>query len=228
MQISLENITKRYRDAEQELTVIDGLTHRFPERGTVGILGRSGVGKSTLMHILGGLDMPTSGSILFDGTALEKLSGDQRAAFRAQHIGFVFQFHHLLPEFNAMENVAMPLIISGVSHSAARDKAEALLERLGLKERMRHLPGQLSGGEQQRVAIGRALINSPKVMLADEPTGNLDIRTARDVQELLLEMNRELGNVLIIVTHSQELAAELDQALEMGPGGKLTGIGRPS
>jgi lipoprotein-releasing system ATP-binding protein len=149
------------------------------------------------------------------------MDSDQRAAFRGQHVGFIFQFHHLLPEFSALENVAMPLIISGVHESPARERSAELLTRMGLSQRMGHLPSQLSGGEQQRVAISRALVTRPQVILADEPTGNLDVNTAAEVQQLLLELNREQRNTLIIVTHSRELARSLDVVVEMLPGGAL-------
>lgn len=185
------------------------------------IIGRSGIGKSTLMHLLGGLDTPTSGSVRYGEHVVSAMSSDQRAAFRGKHVGFIFQFHHLLPEFSALENVSMPLIIAGVDTRAAQERAAVLLERMGIAERMGHLPSQLSGGEQQRVAIARALVTQPRVVLADEPTGNLDVNTAAEVQELLLEMNREQRNTLIIVTHSRELARSMDLVVEMLPGGAL-------
>jgi lipoprotein-releasing system ATP-binding protein len=150
------------------------------------------------------------------------MASDERAAFRARHVGFIFQFHHLLPEFSALENVAMPLTITGVSDEEAYGVAASMLERMGLSNRERHLPSQLSGGEQQRVAIARALIVKPRVVLADEPTGNLDVETAMRVQELMLEMNRELQNTFIVVTHNQELARSMDLVVEMMPGGGLT------
>jgi lipoprotein-releasing system ATP-binding protein len=221
MRIQVEKLTKRYRDADRELTVIDNLSFSFPDRGSVAIIGRSGTGKSTLMHLLGALDTPSSGSVTYGDTNISALGSDERAAFRAQHIGFIFQFHHLLPEFNAVENVALPLIMAGVSDGEAQSRAGALLDKVGLALRKDHLPSQLSGGEQQRVAIARALVARPAVVLADEPTGNLDIATASEIQRLLLEINREQGSTLIIVTHNHELARSLDMVVEMHPGGAL-------
>ena len=221
MRIEISNLTKRYRDADRDLTVIDNLSFSFPERGSLAIIGRSGTGKSTLMHLLGALDSPSSGCVRYGDTNISSLRSDERAAFRAKNIGFIFQFHHLLPEFNALENVALPLIMSGVSDNEAQAKAGALLDKVGLASRKNHLPSQLSGGEQQRVAIARALVARPAVVLADEPTGNLDVATASEIQRLLLEINREQGSTLIIVTHNHELARSLDMVVEMHPGGAL-------
>jgi lipoprotein-releasing system ATP-binding protein len=221
MRIEVEKLTKRYRDADRELTVIDNLSFAFPDRGSVAIIGRSGTGKSTLMHLLGALDSPSSGCVRYGDTNISSLRSDERAAFRAKNVGFIFQFHHLLPEFNALENVALPLIMSGVAEGEAQARAGALLDKVGLASRKEHLPSQLSGGEQQRVAIARALVARPAVVLADEPTGNLDIETASDIQRLLLEINREQGSTLIIVTHNHELARSLDMVVEMHPGGAL-------
>jgi lipoprotein-releasing system ATP-binding protein len=225
MQVHIHNLTKSYRDADRNLAVIKDLTFSFPEKGSVAIIGRSGIGKSTLMHLLGGLDTPTTGSVLYDDRNVSEMPSDERAAFRARHVGFIFQFHHLLPEFSALENVAMPLTIAGVPDAEAYEVSAALLARMGLSARERHLPSQLSGGEQQRVAIARALIAKPRVVLADEPTGNLDVQTATDVQALMLEMNRELHNTLIIVTHNHELARSMDVVVEMMPGGELIRVG---
>jgi lipoprotein-releasing system ATP-binding protein len=225
MQLQVHNLTKSYRDADRELFVIKDLTFSFPEKGSVAIIGRSVIVKSTLMHLLGGLDTPSSGSIRYDDKDLSRMQSDERAAFRARHVGFIFQFHHLLPEFSALENVAMPLTIAGVSDTAAYEASAALLDRMGLRSRQSHLPSQLSGGEQQRVAIARALIANPRVVLADEPTGNLDVQTATDVQGLMLEMNRELRNTMIVVTHNQELARSMDVVVEMMPGGELVRVG---
>jgi lipoprotein-releasing system ATP-binding protein len=227
MRIILQNLTKSYRDADRELTVINQVNFSFPESGSVAIIGRSGIGKSTLLHLLGGLDMPSSGYVSYGDAELSSMSSDARAAFRARNIGFIFQFHHLLPEFSALENVAMPLTIGGVSDAEALELSAGLLKRLGLSSREGHLPSQLSGGEQQRVAIARALVARPRVVLADEPTGNLDVRTAQEVQEIVLEMNRELKNVLIIVTHNNELARSMDLVVEMMPGGALVPVDRP-
>ena len=225
MQVKVEHVTKRYRDADHDLVVINDLTFCFPPKGSVAIIGRSGIGKSTLLHLLGGLDTPTSGRIVYDSTDVSGLSVDARARFRATTVGFIFQFHHLLPEFSARENVTMPLIIGGVIEDEAVERAEYFLRLMGLTKRMDHLPSQLSGGEQQRVAIARALVTEPRVVLADEPTGNLDVKTAEEVQELLLESNRRLENTLIVVTHNTELARNMDMAVEMLPGGNLVSVG---
>ena len=224
MALSVKNVSKSYRDAERNLTVIQDLTFDFPEKGTIGILGRSGIGKSTLLHLLGGLDTPTTGTVSYGSTVISSMSVDQRASFRAQNVGFIFQFHHLLPEFTATENVAMPLIMSGLGKLEAAEKAQAMLTSLGLKERVKHLPGQLSGGEQQRVAIARALVGEPRFVLADEPTGNLDVATAQGVQEVLTEINKRFNSLFIIVTHNRELASSLDYLVEMEPGGKLRSL----
>ncbi len=226
MQIRLEGLTKSYQDADRELTVISDLSFTFPAKGSVAIIGRSGIGKSTLMHLVGGLDVPTQGRVLYDDIEISGLSSDERAAFRARRVGFIFQFHHLLPEFSAVENVAMPLIIAGIAEEEALDVSADLLGRMGLKSRVSHRPSQLSGGEQQRVAIARALIAKPRVVLADEPTGNLDVSTAAEVQSIVLELNKELGNTLIIVTHNQELARSMDLVVEMMPGGKLVSVAK--
>jgi lipoprotein-releasing system ATP-binding protein len=224
MQVRVTNLTKSYRDADRELVVIKDLNFTFPEKGSVAIIGRSGIGKSTLMHVLGGLDLPSQGSVFYDDQEVSAMSPDARAAFRARKVGFIFQFHHLLPEFSALENVAMPLTIAGVADEEAYEVAKQLLVRLGLAKREGHRPSQLSGGEQQRVAIARALVAKPRVVLADEPTGNLDVRTAQEVQSIVLEMNRELHNTLIVVTHSHELARSMDLVVEMEPGGGLTPV----
>jgi len=224
MRVEISQLTKKYQDADRELTVINGLTFSFPERASVAIIGRSGTGKSTLMHLLGGLDTPSSGSVRFGDVVISDLSSDERAAFRARNVGFIFQFHHLLPEFTALENVALPLVMAGVAEGEANERSQELLSRVGLADRVTHLPSQLSGGEQQRVAIARALVARPAVILADEPTGNLDLATASEVQKLLLTMNREQGSTLIIVTHNHELARSLDMVFEMHPGGALVSL----
>lgn len=225
MRVKVEGLSKRYLDAGRELTVIDNLSFAFPEHGSVAIIGRSGTGKSTLMHLLGALDTPCSGRVMYGDTDISAMSSDERADFRARHIGFIFQFHHLLPEFSAIENVSLPLIIAGVNEDTALEQAAALLEKVGLSHRKDHLPSQLSGGEQQRVAIARALVAKPRVVLADEPTGNLDIVTATEIQRLLLTINREQGSTLIIVTHNHELARSMDLVVEMHPGGALKAHG---
>ena len=179
------------------------------------------MGKSTMLNILGGLEKPSSGSVTIGATALAALPEEQLATFRGKNIGFVFQFHHLLGEFSALENVAMPLLIAGESEVSAMKKASELLDYIGLRDRKKHRPGQLSGGEQQRVSVARAIIARPPLLLADEPTGNLDLATANSIRGLLLELQKETEATLIIVTHSKELAASLDLCLEMQPGGGL-------
>lgn len=219
--IVLDGVTKQYLDAERTLTILDNVSFTFPAHGTCAIVGRSGIGKSTMLHLLGALDVPTAGRIILDGTDVTGLSGDDRAVFRGAHVGFVFQFHHLLPEFTAAENVAMPLIIAGKSRARALGEARELLSRVGLADRLAHRPAALSGGEAQRVALARALVTRPSILLADEPTGSLDITTGDEVSSLLLEVCREQGNLTVVVTHSRELAGRMDQVLEMVPGGGL-------
>lgn len=185
---------------------------------SLAVVGRSGSGKSTLLHLMGALDKPTSGTIKFDGQDMAKMSPDEQAHFRNSSLGFVFQFHHLLPEFSALENVAMPGLIAGMPKNGIMEKAAAMLERVGLADRMSHRPAIMSGGERQRVAIARALSLGPRVVLADEPTGNLDEKTGARIGDLLLELNAELGTTLVIVTHNQELAARMDRSLELRAG----------
>jgi lipoprotein-releasing system ATP-binding protein len=222
--IELRNLSKHYRDADHSLAVLDNVSFTFPEHGSVAIMGRSGIGKSTLMHLIGALDTPTSGAVLYGDKVVSALDTDARAAFRSLHVGFIFQFHHLFPEFSALENVAMPLIMTGQPEESAFSESATLLARMGLSQRERHLPSRLSGGEQQRVAIARALVTRPQVVLADEPTGNLDVTTGAQVQQLLLEVVREQRSTLIVVTHNQELASSMDMMVEMLPGGRLVPI----
>jgi lipoprotein-releasing system ATP-binding protein len=184
----------------------------------VAIVGESGVGKSTLLHILGTLDRPTGGEVWFDGENLTSKSDRDLAHFRNREIGFIFQFHHLLPDFTALENVMMPALIGRTSADAARRRAGHLLDRVGLAERLEHRPGELSGGEQQRVAVARALVQEPRAVLADEPTGNLDPATGEGVQNLLMELNREHNITLVVVTHSATLASAMDRTLRLTAG----------
>jgi lipoprotein-releasing system ATP-binding protein len=221
MKISFEKVSRTYRDANRELVVLDSVSCEFPEKGSVAIVGRSGIGKSTMLNLLGGLDRPSEGQVRYGDVAINELGDERLSEFRGENIGFIFQFHHLLPEFTAVENVAMPLLIQGEAAERASEKAAAVLERVGLRERLEHRPSELSGGEQQRVAIARALVGEPAVVLADEPTGNLDLETAAQVRSLLLECQRDLANVLVVVTHSRELAGAMDTVLEMQPGGAL-------
>jgi lipoprotein-releasing system ATP-binding protein len=224
-EIFIHDLTKTYQDADRQLRVINGLTYTFKGGKSYAILGKSGIGKSTLLQLIGGLDTPTSGTVSLGGTDITQLSDDDRARFRGSQVGFVFQFHHLLPEFSAQENVAMPLHAIGQGWKMALEQAEQLLRQVGLGERLNHRPGQLSGGEQQRVAIARALVHKPKVLLADEPTGNLDVMTSREVRELLLSLHKSCGCTVIIVTHSEEFAGYLEEILVMEPGGTLVPFG---
>ena len=221
MNITVKQLSKWYQDAGRKLTIIDSLNYDLPPTGSLAIVGRSGVGKSTFLHMLGGLDRPSSGGVFYDAQNISALDGNELTTFRGANVGFIFQFHHLLPEFSALENVTMPLLIAGMGEEEAIQKAATILARVGLESRSHHRPGELSGGEQQRVAIARAVVSKPRAILADEPTGNLDFQTAREVQKLLLDINKELNNVLVIVTHSEELAQSMDRVVEMVPGGQL-------
>ena len=214
-------LDKRYRSATGELQVLRGLDLVVERGQMVAIVGASGVGKSTLLHVLGGLDRFDGGSIQIGDAQLGRMSDAEIVAFRNRAVGFVFQFHHLLPEFDALENTEMPLRIARVPLSDARPRAEALLKRVGLGDRLTHRPGTLSGGEQQRVAIARALVMQPALLLADEPTGDLDERTADTLHELLREMHRENGLTAILATHNTRLAAICDRVLRL-EGGRLS------
>ena len=200
------------------LEVLKGIDLQVKEHEIVAIMGASGAGKSTLLQILGTLSTPDAGSLRLDGEDVLRLKGERLAAFRGRRIGFVFQAHHLLPEFSALENVMMPALIAGVPTKAARAKAVKLLEEVGLGGRQSHKPNELSGGEQQRVAIARALVNDPAVLFADEPTGNLDSATKQEIHRLLLELRERLGQSIVIVTHDPELAALCDRTLTMRDG----------
>jgi lipoprotein-releasing system ATP-binding protein len=216
--IALRNLTKEYVDGPRVVRVLTGLDLEIAAGERVAIVGESGVGKSTLLHILGTLDRPTSGEVWFDGEELATKSDHELAHFRNREVGFIFQFHHLLPDFSALENVMMPALIAGTGREAARRRAGDLLGRVGLAERVDHRPGELSGGEQQRVAVARALIQEPRVVLADEPTGNLDPATAEGVQDLLIELNAERRLTLVVVTHSTTLASAMDRTLRLAGG----------
>ena len=216
--IALRNLSKEYVDGPRVVRVLTGLDLEIGQGERVAIVGESGVGKSTLLHILGTLDRPTGGEVWFDGENLTHKSDRDLAHFRNREIGFIFQFHHLLPDFTARENVMMPALIAGTTTDAARRRATELLERVGLAERLEHRPGELSGGEQQRVAVARALVQEPRAVLADEPTGNLDPTTGAGVQSLLLELNREHAITLVVVTHSASLAGAMDRTLRLRAG----------
>ncbi len=211
-------VNKTYKGHEDGVAVFRDLNLVVYSGESLAVVGRSGSGKSTLLHLMGALDKPTSGTIEFEGQDMAKMSPDEQAHFRNSSLGFVFQFHHLLPEFSALENVAMPGLIAGMPKNGIMENAAAMLERVGLADRMSHRPAIMSGGERQRVAIARALSLGPRVVLADEPTGNLDEKTGARIGDLLLELNAELGTTLVIVTHNQELAARMDRSLELRAG----------
>ncbi|HAD48815.1 MAG: lipoprotein-releasing system ATP-binding protein LolD [Idiomarina sp.] len=219
-----QHINKVYDDGSGQVQVLNDVDFTIDAAEMVAIVGASGSGKSTLMHILAGLDRPTSGAVLFDGQDVTRWSASQLAKWRNQNVGFVYQFHHLLPEFNALENVAMPLLIQGRPTAEAKQRATELLERVGLAHRLEHRPAQLSGGERQRVAVARAFANRPKLVIADEPTGNLDGETAEAVYQLMLELNREQGTAFIIVTHDEHLAAQLQRTERLSRGHLVTDI----
>ncbi|EPQ8523408.1 lipoprotein-releasing ABC transporter ATP-binding protein LolD [Vibrio vulnificus] len=216
--LQCDQVSKIYREGEFETEVLKGVDFELEQGELVAIVGTSGSGKSTLLHILGALDDATQGEVAFLDYQLSALSGNKQAQVRNQHLGFIYQFHHLLADFTAVENVAMPLLIGGESPKQAKLAAEALLEKVGLQHRMHHRPSELSGGERQRVAIARALVNKPALVLADEPTGNLDHKTALQIYDLMRELNRESGTAFLVVTHDNELAAKMDRILYMQDG----------
>ena len=216
--LTVTDLTKSYRTDRGPIQVLRGLSLSVARGEMLAIVGASGVGKSTLLHLLGGLDKADGGQVSLDGVDVTRLTDAERVAFRNKHVGFVFQFHHLLPEFTALENAEMPLRIARVPLPETRTRAEALLTRVGLADRLTHRPGMLSGGEQQRVAVARALAMRPSILLADEPTGNLDEHTADTLHDLLKEMHREHGLTSVIATHNQHLAGLCDRALRLHDG----------
>ncbi len=216
--VEARGISKIFRTEAGELRVLKGVDISVGSGEMLGIIGASGAGKSTLLHILGALDKPTSGKVLFKGKDISAMDENSLALLRNTSIGFVFQFHHLLPEFNSLENVMLPGLISGMSFAEAGKRASALLSELGLSARIRHRPGELSGGEQQRVAVARALLQNPAVVLADEPTGNLDTLTGNDLFALFLELNKRKGIAFVVVTHNKSLSDRCHRVLEMADG----------
>jgi len=225
--LRLEDITRRYREGEGMLEVFNGLNMSVKPGEIVALVGPSGAGKSSLLHIAGLLEAPTSGEITIEGVAVSKLSDTERTRIRRDKVGFVYQAHHLLPEFDALENVVLPQMIAGQSRASAAKEAERLLTVLGLGKRLAHLPSQLSGGEQQRVAIARALANKPRLLLADEPTGNLDPRTSGGVFDALIAITRSEGLGALIATHNFELASRMDRALLLHQGKLIEGTQVP-
>ncbi len=216
--LTANDIHREFKTANAALPVLKGISLKMKKREVAAVTGASGVGKSTLMHILGGLDRPTSGDVWVDSTKLGDKSEQELAQFRNKHIGFVFQFHYLLEDFTALENVMMPLLVAGKKRNEATKKAELLLEQVGLSDRTTHLPRHLSGGEQQRVAVARALANEPQIVLADEPSGNLDTTTGRKLHELLFQLNRDNETSFLIATHNQELAGACSRRFEIVDG----------
>jgi len=224
--VDIRGLVKSYPVAAGRLEVLRGLDLSIQRGEMLALVGASGVGKSTLLHVLGGLDSIDAGSVVIGDHAIDRMDDEARVAFRNRQVGFVFQFHHLLPEFTALENVQMPLLIGGHPHAEAGRRAEEVLGRVGLQHRLDHRPGALSGGEQQRVAVARALVCRPSILLADEPTGNLDEATAAELHHLLREMHREHDLTSVIVTHNPALAASCDRAVRLENGRVSSGTSK--
>lgn len=216
--LSCENVVKTYQDGNLHVEVLKNLNFSINASESIAIVGQSGSGKSTLLHLLGGLDQPSSGTINLMGNDITKINAQKLGLLRNRHLGFVYQFHHLLPEFSAIENVMMPLLIAKKSKSEAYKEACEMLEKVGLKERLQHRPGELSGGERQRAAIARALVSRPDCLLADEPTGNLDKTNASNIFKLMLSLKNEFGTAIVVVTHDDDLARHFDKTLKMDDG----------
>jgi len=219
MVIKAEGISRGFRQGPKRVQVLSDVSLQVPAGTSMAIVGASGAGKSTLLHILGGLDKPDEGEVFVDGQSIWKMSDRERSDLRNSRMGFIYQFHHLLPEFTALENVAMPLLIRGEPTAIAAKRAEDLLDKVGLGQRLDHKPGELSGGERQRAAVARALVGNPGCVLGDEPTGNLDERIPNQVFDQLLELNTELNTSLILVTHDMRLAARMNQRFKLHMGG---------
>ena len=216
--IQCENLSKSFNDVSTNVEVLRSLNFDVKTGERVAIVGSSGSGKSTLLHLLGGLDKPSKGKIIVADQNIEKMSERKKSQFRNKTLGFVYQFHHLLPEFSAMENVAMPLLIRGLKTDDAKQQALTMLASVGLEHRVNHKPGELSGGERQRAAIARALVTNPQCVLADEPTGNLDTKTADTVYEMMLELNQSMNTSFLVVTHDENLAKKMDRVLRLDAG----------
>lgn len=216
--LEVNALSKRFSDGELQVDVLKNVNLQISAQEKVAIVGASGSGKSTLLHLLGGLDAATSGEVILCGQDLNKVSDNKRGEMRNRYLGFIYQFHHLLPEFTALENVAMPLLVRAIKTGDAKSQAGEMLARVGLSARLQHKPSELSGGERQRVAIARALITQPKVILADEPTGNLDSKTAANVTEIMMELNAELKTAIVLVTHDMGVAAKMNTLYELQDG----------
>ena len=216
--ITCRGLGKTFREGDSPLRILHDIDFSIGRRERIAIMGASGSGKSTLLHLLGGLDEPTTGDVCIAGKSLKSLSPWQLGKLRNQALGFVYQFHHLLPEFTALENVAMPLLIRGTTPAVARERSEALLDRVGLSARLSHKPGELSGGERQRASVARALVTNPACVLADEPTGNLDRQNAEQVYELMLQLNREFGTSFLVATHDPLIAGRMDRVVQLEDG----------